>query len=105
MQKNVARDDYEDGPGNKEAERKELEHIRIEPYDKDGDGVMSHTMYMHPRGGQGGGPTHEMKEETLHHATLEHLSNHLGKHLKFAFDTTDEHETDGVKHDPGTEAE
>ena len=107
MQKAVARDSYEGGPGNKEAERMELHEIRIEPlgHKGDGKGVISHVTHMVPRGGQGGGPSHDVSEEKTHHPTLEHMVNHFKEPLKHYFGTKDEKETDGYEHEPGTEAE
>lgn len=106
-QKAVARDDYEDGPGDRESERKELHEIRIEPMHTSGEGkgVLTHTEYHHRRGGQGGGPLHDVSVEKDFHPTLESLHAHFKEHLKDHFEPTNEAETDGEEHRPGTEAE
>ena len=107
MQKAVERDDYEDGPGNKEGARRELQHIHIEPMGlkDEGKGVVSHVVHMAPARGQGGGPSHDVSEEKTHHPTFEHFSAHMEKHLMGHFEPTNEEETDGYEHKPGTEAE
>ena len=90
--------------GDNKAERGELQSIHVEPIGE-GEGVMTHTHYMRMRGGQGGGPSHDVSEEKHHHPTLESLHSHFKEHLKQSFNTTDEKETDGYEHEPGTEAE
>lgn len=45
------------------------------------DGVTSHTTYMVPRSGQGGGQAYEYRAEHKHHPTLQNLHEHIDEHM------------------------